>query len=159
MSTPPRTLSAADAGARGGPPASSECWIQSQVPGRICITPRASALETRSLLNPLSCQAIAAASEAGTPFAAAIEPTCGAVTRSGVGYGGSVGEPSAAVPTGCDAAAEDDVKATAGLPDRWSTVPETSTPFGSNPFAPARDPMLRPARLAIALKVSPGCTT
>ena len=44
-------------------------------PGRICITPRASALETRSLLKPLSCQAIASASEAGTPLAAAIEPT------------------------------------------------------------------------------------
>ena len=71
-STPPRTLSAADAGASGGPPVSSVCWIHSHVPGRICITPRASALETRSLLKPLSCQAIASASDGGTPLAAAI---------------------------------------------------------------------------------------
>ena len=49
------------------------------------MTPRASALETRSLLKPLSCQAIASASDEGTPLAAATEPTSDAVTRSGVG--------------------------------------------------------------------------
>src|SRR5947209_19572792 len=136
MRTPPRTLSAADAGASGGPPVSREFWIHCQVPGRICITPRASALETRSLLKPLSCHAIAAANEAGTPFAEAIEPTWGAVTRSGVGYGGSVGEPSATVPTGWDTAAEEDV--VAGLPDRRRAVPEIRTPFGSRPLAAAR---------------------
>src|SRR5919197_4888007 len=65
--------------------------IQDQVPGRICITPRALAVETRSLLKPLSCQPIAAASEAGTPWAAAICSICGALTRSGVGYGGAFG--------------------------------------------------------------------
>src|ERR1700724_3789895 len=103
MSTPPRTLSAAEAGASGAPELRS-LWIHCQVPGRICITPRASALETRSLLKPLSCQAMASASQAATPLAAATDPTSPALTRSGVGYGGSVGLPSAGPPTGWVAA-------------------------------------------------------
>ena len=47
--------------------------------------PRASALDTRSLLKPLSCHAIASASELGTPCSAAIDPICDALRRSAVG--------------------------------------------------------------------------
>src|SRR5437763_8617737 len=65
--------------------------IHDQVPGRICITPRALALDTRSLLKPLSCQPIALASDDGTPWAAAISEIVVELTRSGVGYGGALG--------------------------------------------------------------------
>src|SRR5919197_3980898 len=65
--------------------------IQDQVPGRICITPRALALDTSELLNPLSCQPMAFARDADTPLEAAICPICQALTRSGVGYGGAFG--------------------------------------------------------------------
>src|SRR5207249_4148011 len=102
-STPPRTLSCADADARGVP-AVRVRWIQFHVPGRICITPRASELETKSLLKPLSCQPIASAREGETPLSLAIEPTSDALTCSGVGYGGSLTEPAAALPTGCEPA-------------------------------------------------------
>src|SRR5207248_3816233 len=100
MITPPRTLSSADAGANGMPPRLRTEPIQFQVPGRICITPRAPAGETAALLNPLSCHPIACASDGGTPWSAAIEPICPAVTRCGVGYGGALSEPTAALPTG-----------------------------------------------------------
>ena len=46
-----------------------------------CMTPRAFALETISLLKPLSCQPIAAASEAGTPLAADALDRAGADAR------------------------------------------------------------------------------
>ena len=81
------------------------------------------------------------------------------MTRSGVGYGGSVGDPSATAPTGWDAAAEADETTPAELPDRRSTVPDTSTPFKARPLAAASDAGLTPARDAIAVRVSPGWTT
>ena len=40
-------------------------WTQFHVPGMTCMIPRAFALDTTALLKPLSCQAIAAASDAG----------------------------------------------------------------------------------------------
>src|SRR3954453_2694977 len=45
--------------------------------------PRALATLTVALLNPLSCQAIAVASEAGAPLAPAIEPIWPASSRPG----------------------------------------------------------------------------
>ena len=56
-----------------------------QVPGRICITPRASALETAALLKPLSWSAIAWARDGDTPLAAATWPTCCGLTVWEVG--------------------------------------------------------------------------
>ena len=47
----------------------------------------------------------------------------------------------------------------AAEPSSDSVVPDTSTPFGSRLLAAASDATLTPARAAIALSVSPGCTT
>src|SRR3954453_5357095 len=52
-----------------------------------CMIPRALAAETIELLNPLSCQAIAAASEGETPYWEAIDPTSPALSRALVGPG------------------------------------------------------------------------
>src|SRR5438067_13569798 len=65
--------------------------IHAHVPGMICITPRAFALETAALLKPLSCQAMALASEAGTPSRIATWPICDAVTLPGVALGAAAG--------------------------------------------------------------------
>src|SRR4051812_49835740 len=54
-----------------------------------CMTPRAFALETIALLNPLSCQAIAEASEPGTPLRPATVAMSAELTRPGVGAGGA----------------------------------------------------------------------
>src|SRR5690348_13431260 len=51
------------------------------------------------------------------------------------------------------------VGAAADPPDRCSTVPEISTPFGFRPLAAASESGLRPAREAIPVSVSPGWTT
>src|ERR1019366_1670596 len=119
-----RTLSVAEAGERGVEPA--RFWpIQFQVPGSICITPTAPVLETRSLLKPLSCQPIAAASDGDPPLAAAIEPMSDALTVCGVGYGPEV-VPAAAVETGCET-----VLTVLGAPERLSTEPASSVPFGA----------------------------
>src|SRR4051794_41958892 len=53
--------------------------------------PRALALESTPLLKPLSCHAMAAASEPGAPWRAAIEPICVALRRAGVAAGGAAG--------------------------------------------------------------------
>jgi hypothetical protein len=50
------------------------------------MTPRAFALETRPLLNPLSCLATAAASAGSTPCWSARSSTWDGVTHSGVGW-------------------------------------------------------------------------
>ena len=44
-------------------------------------------------MKPLSCQRDRVGERAGTPLSAAIDPICDALSRSGVGYGGLVGEP------------------------------------------------------------------
>src|SRR3954470_14650662 len=87
--TPAVTLSDADVGLSGRP-ARLRCTY-SHVPGITCITPRAFALDTMPLLKPLSCQPMADASDAGTPFAAAIEPMLDDVVRVPVGYGAALG--------------------------------------------------------------------
>ena len=51
------------------------------------MTPRALAGDTTALLKPLSCHAIAAASEAGAPCSAASALICPAPSRVGVGTG------------------------------------------------------------------------
>src|SRR5213082_3559882 len=67
------------------------CSTHVHVPGSTCITPRAFADETTALLNPLSCQATAAASEGERPCCAATCPTCDEVRRTGDGLGGAWG--------------------------------------------------------------------
>src|SRR3954464_9272393 len=88
-SDPARTLSTGEAGLRRVRErfACTHC----QVPGRICMTPRAFAPESIPLLKPLSCHAIAVASELGAPCWAAIELICDALRRAGVAFGGASG--------------------------------------------------------------------
>src|SRR5437870_6902264 len=92
------------------------------------MTPRALADETSPLLKPDSCQAIALARLLGTPLAAAICAICDDVTCSLVAYGAACGT-TADVGTGAEAL--DGVPAPVGS---LSTVPASSTPFGSRPF-------------------------
>src|SRR3954468_998890 len=66
-------------------------FTHSHVPGMICMTPRAFALETIALLKPDSCQPIALAMLAGTPCSAAIWAICDELTRSFVGFGAAAG--------------------------------------------------------------------
>src|SRR3954447_5030638 len=56
-----------------------------------CMTPRALAGEIIALLKPLSCQAMAAASDDGAPDCAASVPTCPALSRPGEAMGASCG--------------------------------------------------------------------
>src|SRR3954468_24287295 len=86
-SEPARTLSAGDDGS-SRVRARFAC-THCHVPGRICITPRALAPDSIALLLPLSCQAIAAASDPGAPCWAAIEPTWPDVRRPGDAAGGA----------------------------------------------------------------------
>src|SRR5689334_6771551 len=96
-----------------------------------CMTPRALAPDTMLLLNPLSCQAMAAASEGETPLAAATDCTVDAPTRAGVGSGAACG-------TTVAAGAGSVERAGAGAPvGSLITVPASSTPFGSSPFSAA----------------------
>src|SRR5436305_851962 len=67
------------------------CWTHSHVPGSTCMTPRALAAETIALLKPLSCQAIAEASEAGTPLRLATMAMSEGLTRPGGGAGTAAG--------------------------------------------------------------------
>src|SRR4051812_18598322 len=104
------------------------------------------------LLNPLSCQPIAAASEGDTPLAAAALWIVPAPTRAGVGSGPACGT-TVAAGAGCDA------RTGAGAPaGSLITVPASSTLFGSRPFIAAiagsgtRAPAARPD------SVSPGRT-
>src|SRR3954452_22543508 len=99
-------------------------WTQSQVPGITCMTPRALAPETIPLLKPLSCQAIAEASEGETPLAAATDWTVEAPTRVAVGSGAAAGTTVAA---GAGWAARTGVGAPVGS---LMTVPASSSPDG-----------------------------
>src|SRR3954452_8689310 len=96
-----------------------------------CMTPRAFALDTIPLLNPDSCQAIADASEAGTPLRLATAAMSDELTRPDEAYGAAFGAGGAAG-AGCDAPAG------AGEPvGSFSTVPDTRMPLGSRPFIDA----------------------
>src|SRR3954454_11349685 len=99
-------------------------WTHAQVPGRTCITPRAFALETIALLKPLSCQAIAEASEAGTPLRLATIAMSEALTRPGVGAG---------APAGTTAGAADVVGTDAPV-GSFSGEPAMSIASGDRPF-------------------------
>src|SRR3954467_9470229 len=135
-SEPARTLSSADDGSRCVRErfACTHC----HVPGRICMMPRALAPDSIALLLPLSCQAIAAASEPGAPCCAAIEPTWPDVRRPGEAAGGAAG---AIVRGGAG------VLATTGEPvGSLMTVPARSGLFGSRPFMKGIFPLpTRPA--------------
>src|SRR5918998_762331 len=115
------------------------------------MTPRALADDTIALLKPLSCHAIAAASEGETPCCAATDWMSAAPTCVGVGTG------SAAGTTGAGAGSE----ARAGVgapPGSLITVPATSTPSGSSPFIAAMSATGTPAPAARPESVSPGRT-
>src|SRR4029453_17850607 len=93
-----------------------------------CITPRGLAEDTIELLKPLSCQAIAVASEGETPWAAATDCTSAGPTRVLGGPGAATGTPVAAG-AGCEA------RAGAGAPvGSLMTVPAISRPLGLSPF-------------------------
>src|SRR3954453_4386571 len=131
-SEPARTLSAAADGPRRVRArfACTHC----HVPGRICMTPRALAPDSIALLLPLSCQAIAAASEPGASGWPAIEPTWPDVRRPGETAGGAAG-----TIVRCGAG----VLATTGEPvGSLMTVPARGGFFGAgavvNPLCPMR---------------------
>src|SRR3954452_3670758 len=117
-----------------------------------CMTPRALAGETIELLKPLSCQAIAAASEGETPLAEATDWTSEAPSRAGVGSGAAVG-------TTVAAGAGWDARAGAGAPvGSLMTVPASSTPLGLSPFIAAIALTDTRAPAASPESVSPGRT-
>src|SRR6185312_10412446 len=98
----------------------------------------------------------ASASDAGTPSAAAIEPTSDELTIWAVGC----------APPPLDVGVDvDTISVVAGAalelepPTLWRLVPEISRPAGSRPLAAASESTLTPMRAAIALRVSPRCTT
>ena len=122
------------------------------MPGITCITPRAFALETAALLKPLSCHAIAAASEGETPCRDATLCTSEAATRVGLGWGAACGT-TVVAGVGCAA------RAGAGAPlGSLITVPAISSPLGSSPFIAAMSATLTPAPAASPDSVSPGRT-
>src|SRR3954452_7233335 len=148
--TPAVTLSDADVGLSGRP-ARLRCTY-SHVPGITCITPRAFALDTMPLLKPLSCQAMAAASDGGTPLADATDWTAPAPTRLGVGSGAAAGTTFCA---GAGGAARTGTGAPVGS---LRTVPASRTPFGSRPFMAAMAFTETRAEAASPDSVSPGRT-
>src|SRR3954453_21676805 len=120
------------------------CCTQVQVPGITCITPRALAEDTMPLLNPDSCQAIALASEDGTPLRDATAAMAPEDTRDGVAVGAACG-------TRVTAGAGWAAPAGAGEPvGSLITVPLSRTPFGSRPFMAAIAEAGTPAVTAIA---------
>src|SRR4051794_5385277 len=145
-SEPARTLSSADDGSRCVRErfACTHC----HVPGRICMMPRALAPDSIALLLPLSCQAIAAASEPGAPCCAAIEPTWPDVRRPGEAAGGAAGTIVRCGPG---------VLATTGEPvGSLMTVPASSGLFGSRAVIKAIFALGTRIRAGRALSVSPG---
>ena len=116
------------------------------------MTPRALAPDTMPLLKPLSCQAMAAASEGETPCAAAMLWMSAAVNRCCVGSGAAFGT-TVCVGAGVLAAAG------AGAPlGSLITVPVSSTPAGSSPFIAAIALTDTPDWRARLPSVSPGRT-
>src|SRR5262249_27992859 len=121
------------------------------------MTPRASEDDTMALLKPLSSQPIALASDGGTPLAAAMSPTCEALTRWSVGTGGPLELRRALAPTGWPApGSEEEEEEEEEPPDSVNRVPERSSPLGSRPLSEASCERLPPACSAIPDRVSPG---
>src|SRR3954469_11199827 len=117
-----------------------------------CITPRALAEETIALLKPLSCHAIAAASEGETPYCAATDWTSAAPTRAAVGSGSAFGT-TVCCGSGVEACGG------VGAPDgSLSTVPIGSNADASSPFMAAIASTETPEEAASAPRVSPGRT-
>src|SRR3954464_2336358 len=117
-----------------------------------CITPRALAEDTIELLNPLSCQAMAAAREGETPCSAATDWTSEAPTRAAVGSGAAFGT-TVCAGSGVEACGG------AGAPlGSLSTVPICSSAEGSMPFMAAIASTDTPDEEASAPSVSPGRT-
>src|SRR4051812_36908602 len=113
------------------------------------MTPRALAADTIALLKPLSCHAMAAASEGETPCSAATRCTSDALSRAGVGSG-------AAGATTTDGGAGSDARAGRGAPaGSLMTVPASSSFAGSSPFMAAIASSDTPAPTARPDSVSP----
>src|SRR3954447_13517710 len=110
--------------------------------------PRALATETIELLKPLSCHAIAAASDPGTPCWAAIEEICDASSRPPVATGVDPAEVAGAAALGV-------VTPGAG---RRRKLPASRMLAGSRPLAPASEESDTPCSAAIALNESPSRT-
>src|SRR5215207_3446262 len=115
------------------------------------MTPRAFADETIELLKPLSCHAIAAASEGATPYWAATDWMSPAPTLAGVGTGSAAGTTGAGAGSSACAGAGAPLGSLIG-------VPATSTPSGSRPFIAATSATDAPAPAASPERVSPGRT-
>src|SRR4051812_23247532 len=114
-----------------------------------CMTPRAFAPETIELLNPLSCQATAAAREGETPYWAAIDCTSEAPRRVAVGSGAAAG-------TTCVAGAGSAARGGVGDPlGSLITVPASSGPSRLRPFMAAMSAAETPAVAARPDRVSP----
>src|SRR4051794_31708860 len=116
--------------------------------------PRALATLTMALLKPLSCQAIAVASELGAPFAPAIEPICDADRRPGAPAGAPVGGTLAAG-AAVEVAGAIAAGAAAGI---FSRVPAMTKALGARPLAAANDAGVMPLAAAMPVSVSPGTT-
>ena len=114
------------------------------------MTPRAFAPESIALLKPLSCHAIAVASELGAPCCAAIEPIWPALRRAGVASGGAEG-----TIVRCGAGA---LEVTGEPVGSLMTVPASSGLSGSRPFMNAICASGTRLRAARSLSVSPGRT-
>ena len=119
------------------------------MPGITCITPRALAGETIELLKPLSCHAIAAASEGETPCAEATFWTSVAETCWAVGSGAASGT------TWVAGSGVLDCTGAGAPPGSLSTVPLSRRPFGSRPFIAAIASTVVPVWAASADRVSP----
>src|SRR3954468_4237489 len=106
--------------------------------------PRALATLTIALLNPLSCQAIAVASEAGAPLAPAIEPIWPALSRPGAPVAAPVAGTVAAGAAGVAAGAM------AGGPAgrRLRRVAAMTKALGARPLAAASEAGVMPLAAA-----------
>src|SRR4051794_9979923 len=109
--------------------------------------PRALATLTMALLKPLSCQAIAVASEAGAPLAPAIEPICDALRRPG----GPAGAPLAGTLVAGAAAALAGTLAAGAAAGIFRWVPAMTNASGARPLAAASEAGVMP--LAAAMPV------
>ena len=125
-------------------------WTQLHVPGMTCMTPRALAGEIIALLKPLSCHAMAAASDDGAPDCAASVPTCPAVRRPGEAMGAACGT---IVRAGAGV-----VVLIAAPVGSLMMVPATSWEVGFSPFMYAIWAAGTRAAAARPLSVSPGRT-
>src|SRR5689334_1014195 len=118
-----------------------------------CMIPRALAMLTMALLKPLSCQAIAVASDEGAPLAPAIEPICDAVRRPGAPVAASVaGTFAAGAAVAFAVAGTIAAGAAAGI---FRRVPAITNELGERPLAAASEAGVMPLAAAMPVSVSP----